>query len=552
MNKTCTNCGEQFTVTTSDQQFYETMQVPPPTHCPLCRMQRRLANRSERFLYHRKCDLTGKQVISTYSTDKPHTVYDIDEWWSDKWDAKEYGREFDFSRPFFDQFRELRETVPRLARIQQKPMENSDWCNCVSRLRNSYLLFSSNEDEDCYYGSWVNQCTDCIDSYILENCELCYECTCCRDCYNLRYSQDCMNCKDSMFLKDCIGCTSCFCCTNQNNATYMFMNEQKTKEEYEALMQQVNTGSFTEMQIAKNQQKKLLQNHIVKEFYGTNIEDSVGDYLRDCKNVQVSFACDHCEDVSYSQCLQNAKSSMDHSYWGQNSEQIYECQACGYDLSFLRFCNLCWSGCSNLTYCDHCFSSKNCFGCVGLRKDEYCIFNKQYTKDEYEELVPKIIEHMRSTNEWGEFFPITMAPYAYNETLSYEEIPLTKEEVLQKGWQWIDEEEQQKQSYMGPDKEVPDSIADVSESICDDILICQESQKPYKIIPQELKFYKQQNIPIPRTCPDARHWERLGRRNPRKLWNRTCAKCSKEIQTTYAPERPETVYCEECYLKEVY
>jgi len=41
-------------------------------------------------------------------------------------------------------------------------------------------------------------------------------------------------------------------------------------------------------------------------------------------------------------------------------------------------------------------------------------------------------------------------------------------------------------------------------------------------------------------------------RNPRRLFNRKCMKCDKQIQTSYAPEKPEIVYCEECYVEEVY
>jgi CxxC-x17-CxxC domain-containing protein len=40
--------------------------------------------------------------------------------------------------------------------------------------------------------------------------------------------------------------------------------------------------------------------------------------------------------------------------------------------------------------------------------------------------------------------------------------------------------------------------------------------------------------------------------NPRKLFTRICDKCGKEIQTIYAPERKEIVYCENCYNKEIY
>jgi hypothetical protein len=37
------------------------------------------------------------------------------------------------------------------------------------------------------------------------------------------------------------------------------------------------------------------------------------------------------------------------------------------------------------------------FGCIGLRNQQYCILNKQYTKEEYEKTVALIIEHMQQT-----------------------------------------------------------------------------------------------------------------------------------------------------------
>jgi hypothetical protein len=59
-------------------------------------------------------------------------------------------------------------------------------------------------------------------------------------------------------------------------------------------------------------------------------------------------------------------------------------------------------------------------------------------------------------------------------------------------------------------------------------------------------------LPIPRRHPDQRHLDRMALRNPRKLFDRKCDKCQVDMKTTYAPERKETVYCEECYNKEVY
>lgn len=62
---------------------------------------------------------------------------------------------------------------------------------------------------------------------------------------------------------------------------------------------------------------------------------------------------------------------------------------------------------------------------------------------------------------------------------------------------------------------------------------------------------------------NCRHYQRLKLRNPFKLWNRGCIcdkenhfhgteKCEVEFETSYAPDRPEIVYCEKCYQQEVY
>ena len=97
--KTCKQCNIKFEITNKDLEFYkkispkfngEIFQIPTPTLCPGCRQQRRLSFRNERKLYKRKCDATGKDIISMYSPDKKFKVYHQDFWWSDKWDGLNY------------------------------------------------------------------------------------------------------------------------------------------------------------------------------------------------------------------------------------------------------------------------------------------------------------------------------------------------------------------------------------------------------------------------------------------------------------------------------
>ena len=105
--KKCQNCKKDFVIDQEDFNFYEKMDVPLPTFCPLCRAQRRMAFRNERTFYKRPCSMCNKDMISLYADNSPFPVYCHECWWSDKLDATSFGRDFDFSRPFFEQFKEF-------------------------------------------------------------------------------------------------------------------------------------------------------------------------------------------------------------------------------------------------------------------------------------------------------------------------------------------------------------------------------------------------------------------------------------------------------------
>jgi hypothetical protein len=161
-----------------------------------------------------------------------------------------------------------------------------------------------------------------------------------------------------------------------------------------------------------------------------------------------------------------------------------------------------------------------------------------------------------------------MSPLAYNESFAHEHFPLTKEEVEKHGLVWRDSQEKQFNVTMSSD-DVPDDIANVDESITKEVISCAHEGKcehecvgVFRITKQELRFYKLLNIPLPRICQNCRHYARFAWRNPAKLWKRQCMcykknhfhgdkPCSNEFETSYAPDRMEIVYCEECYNTEV-
>ena len=138
--KQCQNCKQQFTIEPEDFTFYKKIQVPPPTFCYLCRFQRRIAYRQERTLYRRKCDLCSEMKVMSYSSAWTGPVYCPPCWWSDKWDGLKYGVEYDFSKPFFLQFHELRKRVPQMGlATPYSTMINSDYCHMAGELKNCFL-----------------------------------------------------------------------------------------------------------------------------------------------------------------------------------------------------------------------------------------------------------------------------------------------------------------------------------------------------------------------------------------------------------------------------
>jgi hypothetical protein len=483
-----------------------------------------------------------------YDVDCAFPVYELHEWWSDKWDPQSYGQQFDSKRPFFDQLVELHRKVPRMS-IMNSNCENTDYCGISFNSRNCYMVFGNVGNEDCMNGHIVWLSKNCFDCLYIYRCEFCFECIDCVQCHSLGYSRDCDNCASSMFLEHCIGCRNCFGCVGLKNKEYCIFNEQHSKEDYTRMLKELNTGNIRTIDLARQRVQELIGHETVKYYHGFNCENVTGDYLYNCRNIVQGYDLKNSEDCKHCATSESFTNCYDCNFSGVPMQFSYQTMTSeGYGL---LFCHTCLQPSANLIYCDNCFGCKDCFGCVGLKKKQYCILNKQYSKEEYEALVPEVIERMRKDKEWGEYLPPRISPFAFNETVAKEYFPLSKEEVLRRGWRWKDEKAEE-QKYMGPPVVIPEDIAQVPDDITGKILRCEATGKLYKILPQELKFYRTMNVPVPRLCFMERQRQRFAMRNPRHLWKRKCGKCAKEIETTYAPERPETVYCEACYLSTVY
>jgi hypothetical protein len=565
-SRVCKNCSSEFPIESDDLEFYKKIQSPLPTQCPHCRMIRRFLFRNERSWYRRLCAATGKPVLSMYHPDLPLTVYEENYWKSDAWDPLDYGREYDFSRGFFEQFFELFTAVPHPNLIQKNNVE-SDYSNHTLNLKNCYFCISTDTAEDSsYLFTAMIRMRNSFDGHQSSDSEYCYEIVDSKKCNRILFAQNCEGCVESALLYDCRNCTNCFGSVGLRGAQYMIFNEQYSKDDYHKKVSEYWNGSFSALQnaFATFNELKLAYPH--KYAMITNSQNVSGDDIYNARNCsQCFFARDNVENCKYCyRVWENTKDGWDGIVVWKGSEVFYEVlSVTGQRIFFSAYV---WGG-NDIEYSYNCFDCNNVFGCIGLRSKSYCIFNRQYSKEEYLVLVQKIKDSMKEKGEYGEFFPISFSPFAYNETIAQDYFPITKALAIERGLPWRDNEEKHYTITLTTET-IPDTVSEVTDAILKDVIACahqgictEQCSTAFRITAEELQFYKMLKVPLPRLCPNCRHFARVKMKTPLKLWHRSCmctkdthdhvGNCSNEFETAYATDRPEIVYCESCYQREI-
>lgn len=106
------------------------------------------------------------------------------------------------------------------------------------------------------------------------------------------------------------------------------------------------------------------------------------------KNSYSCFDCAYCTDCLY--CFDSARTTncVDSDY-AVDSELLYECVDFykSYNCAYSQYCARLYDS----SFCYDCHDSHDLFGCTHLKQKQYCIFNKQYTKEEYEKKVSELL-----------------------------------------------------------------------------------------------------------------------------------------------------------------
>jgi len=558
----CQNCKSDFIVEPDDFSFYEKMKVPAPTFCPECRRMRRLAWYNLMNLFHRNCDLCGEKFISTYPKEAPYVVYCHKCWWSDKWSFQDFGVDYNFSKPFFQQFDELMHKVPLLGITNSTTITGFPYNNYATYIKDCYFTFDSDFNQECAYGITMTRNRESFDSSMIMDCDTCY------DCMNLFKSHHIVGtrgnnrfCIDCYFVRDCENCQDCFMCAGLRNKKYFFKNKQYTKEEYENLKNQYNLGSYKDYIRAKIDTEEFWKSVPSKPVWDTMSVDSSGSYVFNSKNCHECYDVSDCEDSKYLLAIyrKTQKNCYDLSTFGFNIENIYEGMNIFENSSYIKFCDGCGLNAINIEYCKSVIGGQNCFGCVSVRKGENVIFNKVYSKEEFKILREKIIKHMDempyidklgNIYKYGEFFPVELSPFPYNMTFAQLFNPKAKNEIEEIGGSYL-EENKNEYNITKKSEDIPDNIKDVEDSILNEVIGCNKCGRGYKIIEMELRFLRKMNLPIPQECPFCRMNEKLN------LWvdnmhlkDRICDKCGRDFKTHWNKERAPLIYCKECYKLE--
>lgn len=591
-HRQCQSCKSSFTVEAEDFKFYAKVNVPPPTFCPNCRMQRRMAYRNERTLYQRDCDLCHNSMISAYPRRTAFPVYCANCWWSDKWNPLDYGQTYDATKPFLAQWRELQSRVPRPYTNNQSPttMVNSAYTNCASELKNCYLTYGCMRDEDCAYSHYINDSRQCYDTLYCLKSENCYDCLDIENCYNVYYSQSCAGCLDSFFLFDCRNCSDCLGCVGLRTKQYYILNQPYSKADYEKEKAKLALHTRSGRVAFQERYQAIYYRSPRKYYHGQNNEGFSGDYISHCENTYQSFYIKQARSCKFVFWCNTAEDVYDYMSWG-TMEFSYECVSNGYNSYHCLFTDASWSDNKDLEYCSLCITSSNLFGCIGLTSQRNCILNKVYSETDYYKLREQIVHDM-TTNlyqdkrgiayPYGEFPPIELSPFLYADTVAQEHFPLTATVTQQLGYPWAESE---KNSYtiQRSAVDLPNDISAVGDDIIGQVIGClhagkclEQCTEAFRITMPELQFYRRLNIPLAQLCYNCRHAGRVALRNPLQLWSRRCQcaghhsnngtytnvaqqhqphildqPCPNTFTTSYNPNKKEVVYCESCYNAEI-
>ena len=435
-----------------------------------------------------------------------------------------------FEKDFFDSFIELFNKVPFQNLMDFWNNENCSYADAVFWwAKNTYLSFVVwyNAENIAYSAYCYTNIKDIYNGFLcsIDNTNI-YMSGGITWSSNIYYSKYISHSADIWFSTNMIWCQECILCDRLENQKYCIRNKQYSKEEY--------MEKKGELMMRKNLFATLHQSIVSNAPDNIGSENITGDYILKSHDV---------ENGLWSIKIHNSRNVVISNWW-DISEHFYDAVDTGIDSDHLY--GICaWWNKSHHLYCSsqidtgsyiyYSFFIANChhcLGCIWLKNKSYCILNKQYTKEEWEEKACDIFASMEADGTLGDFFPASMNPFYFNDTLAYLiDDSFTKEEVEADGYLWRDEpiradipegmkvvKNTELEKYQGfrtrhPEWSEGSKSMDSSYSQNDEttewyidpevmnVVISDETWNYYRIVKMEYEFLMKHALPLP-----TMHW----------------------------------------------
>ncbi|MBI4598772.1 hypothetical protein HY734_01080 [Candidatus Uhrbacteria bacterium] len=548
--QTCAITGEKWIMTEEEIACYKRFNVPPSKYAPETRWKILGAFLIGNQIWYQKHPDTGKTLFTAVHPATGIKVLPDSEWYAR--DFSSVALDYDSQASFFDQLRRLQLQIPMTAEQRVKDAHNSIALVSLG-VEDSYFVLAC-ECKRCYFGVSCSGAEDSAEIVLCESVFKTYNALHSRRLHNCRFIRESADCVNSSFLFDCRNCESCFGATNKRNKKHLFFNEQLTKEEWERRVGAIDLGDRKTLESYVQKFRDLVGVAVWPENFNEASPDSMGEYLTDCTGMHacyfghsnssnqlwVAFALDQCAGNAF--CFGTFSSSdCYYSVPGTSSQCKFSFEPrFSFDVEYSF-------GCS---HCEH------CFGCVGLRNKKFCIFNKQYSEEEYWKRVDELKCAMLDRGEYGEFFPASMSSSYYMDAGSTLFFGADEEFGRKIGANLFDPASEGAMGAIAEAQEVrrqadlpshvgayvPDEW--VGKPILDGAL-----GRRFAYLRPELAFYKTMQIAPPVTHFVSRIRELYEDMNIGSFTDASCRQCGKGLRIAKNRRYPDrTVYCKACYL----
>ncbi|MBI4096389.1 MAG: hypothetical protein HY425_01595 [Candidatus Levybacteria bacterium] len=293
---------------------------------------------------------------------------------------------------FFTELQRIILSQPKLP-VAVVNCENCIFCNEVYNSKNLSYCFDTYSTSDSFYLFDSFMCATCGDCDYAVESEFCYESVDPYKAFNCNYLEYCDNIRDSEYCYKCSG-NNLFGCVNLKNKSFCIFNRQLTESEYNEKI--IKFKSLPPEKILAIVEKLKKRFPLTQTIAQDNENTTYGNYIHFDKNCYLCFDAAHDENCSYLYDSFHNKTSYDLTYVAVGTELSYQ----AVDSATLFNCNFCMhdSNCQDSSYLFSCFNVKNSLGCVGLKNKEYCILNRQFTKEEYEKISREIFTQLNTAN----------------------------------------------------------------------------------------------------------------------------------------------------------